>query len=359
MRLTVLGLFGQRSRARFARLGLPATAGDTRLLLDLGNGSFGALQRHLDPWLLDAVVLSHLHADHCADMTNLVVHRRYHPHLPAAVAPLPVFGAGRHRDPARRSPTPPRRRSGSRPTCPTCWRSARRPTAAMLGDVTLRTAPVAHPVEAYAVRVEHGGASLVYSGDTGPCAALVELAAGADVLLCEASWPHVVPGRWTEPPGGLHMSGRQAGEHAAAAGVGRLLLTHVPDVVRPGRAARRGAGAFRRAGRAGRARRDLRGLSVADAALVPGSPVLCQTATEPAWPIHTTRPVTTSPASAASTPRQCDARQRPVRVVTAWAAPGASPLSVRPPADEHRRGEQGEEHQCGQQQRARRASRAP
>ena len=53
-------------------------------------------------------------------------------------------------------------------------------------------------------------------------------AAGADVLLCEASWPHVVPGRWTEPPGGLHMSGRQAGEHAAAAGVGRLLLTHVP-----------------------------------------------------------------------------------------------------------------------------------
>ena len=98
----------------------------------------------------------------------------------------------------------------------------------MIVDVTLGTAPVDHPVEAYAVRVEHGGRSLVYSGDTGPCAALVELAAGADVLLCEASWPHVVPGRWTEPPGGLHMSGRQAGEHAAAAGVGRLLLTHVP-----------------------------------------------------------------------------------------------------------------------------------
>ena len=84
------------------------------------------------------------------------------------------------------------------------------------------------PVEAYALRVEQGGASLVYSGDTGPCAALVELADGADVLLCEAIWPHVVPGRWTEPPGGLHLSGRQAGEHAAAAGVGRLLLTHVP-----------------------------------------------------------------------------------------------------------------------------------
>jgi ribonuclease BN (tRNA processing enzyme) len=94
--------------------------------------------------------------------------------------------------------------------------------------VTLRTTPVEHPVPAYALRVEHDGASLVYSGDTGPCAGLVELARGADVLLCEASWPHVVPGRWDEPPPGLHLSGRQAGEHATAAGVGRLLITHVP-----------------------------------------------------------------------------------------------------------------------------------
>ena len=64
------------------------------------------------------------------------------------------------------------------------------------------------------------------------------------MLLCEASWPHVMPGRWTEPPGGLHMSGRQAGEHAAAAGVGRLLLTHVPAWCDAGRAARRGQGGF-------------------------------------------------------------------------------------------------------------------
>ncbi|MGH3587735.1 MAG: MBL fold metallo-hydrolase, partial [Pseudonocardia sp.] len=47
------------------------------------------------------------------------------------------------------------------------------------------------------------------------------------VLLCEATWPHVLP-EWEEPPPGVHLSGRQAGEHAAAAGVARLLLTHVP-----------------------------------------------------------------------------------------------------------------------------------
>jgi ribonuclease BN (tRNA processing enzyme) len=99
--------------------------------------------------------------------------------------------------------------------------------AARVGEVEMRAGAVDHPVEAYGLRLEHGGRSLVYSGDTGPCAGLVELARGADVLLCEATWPHVTHW-WEEPPPGVHMSGRQAGEHAAAAGVGRLLITHVP-----------------------------------------------------------------------------------------------------------------------------------
>ena len=227
MRLTVLGCSGSGPGPASPASGYLLTAGDVRLLLDLGNGSFGALQRHLDPWLLDGVVLSHLHADHCADMTNLVVHRRYHPAPPLAVDPLPVFGPA---DTATRLAlayaASPEERESTDLSDVLAFRKAA--DGGAVGDVTVRTALVAHPVEAYALRVEHEGASLVYSGDTGPCAALVELAQGADVLLCEASWPHVVPGRWTEPPGDLHMSGRQAGEHAAAAGVGRLLLTHIP-----------------------------------------------------------------------------------------------------------------------------------
>jgi ribonuclease BN (tRNA processing enzyme) len=227
VRLTVLGCSGSGPGPTAPASGYLITAGDTRLLLDLGNGSFGVLQRHLDPWLLDAVVLSHLHADHCADMANLVVHRRYHPLRPADVQPLPVYGPA---DTATRLAlayaASPEERGVTDLSDVLAFRKAA--DGGRVGDIALRTMPVAHPVEAYAVRVEQAGASLVYSGDTGPCAELVELAAGADVLLCEASWPHVVPGRWTEPPGGLHMSGRQAGEHAAAAGVGRLLLTHIP-----------------------------------------------------------------------------------------------------------------------------------
>jgi ribonuclease BN (tRNA processing enzyme) len=82
---------------------------------------------------------------------------------------------------------------------------------------------VAHPVETYAVRIEHEGRSLVYSGDTGPSTALAELASGADLLLCEASFLET-----GENPPDLHLTGRQAGEHARDAGVRRLVLTHVP-----------------------------------------------------------------------------------------------------------------------------------
>ena len=67
------------------------------------------------------------------------------------------------------------------------------------------------------------GATLVFSGDTGICESLVELAAGADVFLCEASWTDS-PDR----PRHLHMSGAEAGRVAARAGVGELLLTHIP-----------------------------------------------------------------------------------------------------------------------------------
>ncbi|MCA1672689.1 MAG: MBL fold metallo-hydrolase, partial [Actinobacteria bacterium] len=79
------------------------------------------------------------------------------------------------------------------------------------------------PCEAYALRVSHAGRTLVYSGDTGPCRPFVDLATDADVLLAEASWPDN-----PDNPRGVHLSGRDAGDAAAAADVGRLLITHVP-----------------------------------------------------------------------------------------------------------------------------------
>ncbi len=230
MRLIVLGCSGSGPGPTSPASGYLVKAGDAHLTLDLGNGTFGLLQRHLDPWDLSAAVFSHLHPDHCSDFASLAVHRRYHPRPPydPATRPLPVlapdeaptrFAAAYAASDAERAETD--------LTDIFAFQPLADGGSVELAGVTVRARAVEHPCEAYALRVEHDDRSLVYSGDTGPCAGLVEAARGADVLLCEASWPHVTQW-WDEPPPGVHLSGRQAGEHAAAAGVGRLLITHVP-----------------------------------------------------------------------------------------------------------------------------------
>lgn len=227
MRLIVLGCSGSGPGPDSPASGYLVEAGPARLVVDLGNGTFGALQRHLDPWRLDGMLLSHLHPDHCADVSALVVHRRYHPHAPTLRPPLPVLApAGAHdRFVAAYAPSAAARATEDLSDV-LGFATVTDGAVVEQAGVTVRARAVDHLCEAYALRVEHGGRSLVYSGDTGPCAALVELAQGADLLLCEASWPHRSEDR-DEPPRGVHLSGRQAGEHAAAAGVGRLLLTHL------------------------------------------------------------------------------------------------------------------------------------
>ncbi|MET0189505.1 MAG: MBL fold metallo-hydrolase [Pseudonocardia sediminis] len=226
MRLIVLGCSGSGPGPGSPASGYLVEAGDARFTLDLGNGTFGALQRHLDPWALDAVAFSHLHADHCSDFASLVVHRRYHPRPPydATASKLAVHAPGEAPDRFAAAYAPSAaERAGTDLTDVFTFHALTPGSTASIGDARLSATPVDHPCETYALRVEHEGRTLVYSGDTGPCDGLVTAARDADVLLCEASWPHS-----DDAPAGVHLSGRQAGEHAAAAGVGRLLLTHVP-----------------------------------------------------------------------------------------------------------------------------------
>jgi ribonuclease BN (tRNA processing enzyme) len=91
-----------------------------------------------------------------------------------------------------------------------------------IGPFRLTADHVNHPVETFGFRVEHDGWRLAYSGDTGESDALVRLAAGVDLLLCEASF---LDGPGVRP--NLHLTARQAAEHAARAGVGQLVLTHL------------------------------------------------------------------------------------------------------------------------------------
>lgn len=221
MRLTVIGCSGSfpgpDSPASCYLVEAEEDGRTWRLLLDLGSGALGRLQTHVDPLAVDAVLLSHLHPDHWFDMSGYYVLRKYHPDGPQPR--IPVYG--------------PR---GTAERMAAGYGLAARPgmteefdfyeydgRAVRVGPLAVDVARVVHPVEAYAMRVSHAGRSMVYSGDTAACDALVELARDTDLLLAEASFRE-----GEDNPVDLHMTGKEAAETAVRAGARRLVLTHIP-----------------------------------------------------------------------------------------------------------------------------------
>jgi len=222
MKLTVIGCAGSfpgpDSAASCYLLEAPYEGGTYRLLLDLGSGALGTLQRFADLHDIDAVALSHLHADHCHDICGFYVVSKYHPDGP--MARIPVLSPSGTSDYLAAAYGIEDSEGMSEQFDFRPWDTA---TSQRLGPFDLRAVLVDHPVEAYAIRVEAEGEVLVYSGDTGPTEVLADLLEGADTFLCEASF---VASR--ENPPSLHLTGAEAGEYATRAGVERLLITHIP-----------------------------------------------------------------------------------------------------------------------------------
>ncbi|OIV37404.1 MBL fold metallo-hydrolase [Mangrovactinospora gilvigrisea] len=224
MRLTIVGSAGSYPSPESACSCYLVEADGFRLVMDLGNGALGALQRYASLYEIDAVLLTHLHADHCLDMTSYFVARNYrHGGCPEL---LPVYGPSGTAERLSRAYGMPQE-----PGLDTVFdfRTVRGGESFRVGPFTVVPERVAHPVEAYGFRVEHGGVALAYSGDTGPCDGLERLADGADLLLAEASF---LDGRDSTPD--LHLNGREAGETAARGAAKRLVLTHIPVWTDPG-----------------------------------------------------------------------------------------------------------------------------
>ncbi|MGK5449680.1 MBL fold metallo-hydrolase [Streptomyces radiopugnans] len=225
MKLTVVGCSGSFPSAESACSSYLVEADGYRLLLDMGNGALGELQRHCGLYDLDAIVLSHLHADHCIDMCAYFV-ARYYRHEGGRCEAIPVYGPkGTEQRLTTAYADTPSERSMSEVFD---FHDLAPRSTFRLGPLTVTADRVRHPVETYGFRVEHDGRALVYSGDTGPCDALCDLARGADLFLCEASF---TDGKEDIPE--LHLNGRQAGECARDAGAGRLVLTHIPPWTDP------------------------------------------------------------------------------------------------------------------------------
>lgn len=223
MRLTILGCAGSVPGPNAAASGYLLEADGFVLGLELGNGTLSQLQAERSPFDLDALVFSHLHPDHCADFGALTVIRRYHPHWPEGrPLRLPVYGPD---DTEQRlvnlyAPNEPER---AETDLDDVYEFRPLPSAPFsIGPFEVTAYEVLHPTPAYGLRVTHGGATFAYTGDTGVCPVLDELAHDVDVLLSEASWTDA-----DDRPLGVHLSGVEAGQLAHRAGARRLLLTHI------------------------------------------------------------------------------------------------------------------------------------
>ena len=234
MRLTVLGKSPAWQDADGACSGYLLEEGDVKVLLDCGNGVFGKLRRFVDYVDVDAVVISHLHADHFIDL-------------------VPYSYALIHAPRQQPVPVPP----WPGTDCPACPRLIAPPDAAKtfrrvvgawgdeklieqaftleeyapdggveIGPLRISFAPMPHFVDSHAIAVTstNGGGRLAYGADSRPAPELVEFARDADLFLVEATLPR--PER-TGVRG--HLTAEEAGQHGRAAGARRLVLTHISD----------------------------------------------------------------------------------------------------------------------------------
>jgi ribonuclease BN (tRNA processing enzyme) len=234
MKLTVLGsTAGAPSRTNPAS-GYLVEYGDISIWMDAGTGTFMQLAERVDPGTLDAVIISHTHVDHCSDIFGLYGYLAFGPSGDVPVKVLVPEGAAEHLA------------AFARASDEHIFNMVLDIVEVAPGgeesveDVIVTFGEAIHPVPALVTRMKAGGATLVYSGDTGPGGDLIELASGADVLLCEASLAGVRDER-TYP---YHLTAIEAGEVAAWSGADLLILTHIGALMDPQQSLDEAAGAF-------------------------------------------------------------------------------------------------------------------
>jgi ribonuclease BN (tRNA processing enzyme) len=213
MELTVLGCWGGYPRAGEASSGYLLEQDGFHLLIDCGSAVLSKLQMIMPPEKLDAVLLSHYHPDHVADI-GVLQHALYvGKYIHQYSGCLPVYGHGKDRDEFERL----------------SYKDVMKGIG-YNGDETLQIGPFSvsflrtkHSVPCFATRIETAGKTLVYTGDTAFFEELASFSRDAHVLLAESNFYKGMDGKAAG-----HMTSEEAGRIAEEAKAKKLILTHLP-----------------------------------------------------------------------------------------------------------------------------------
>jgi len=217
MELTVLGCHSPYPPDGGAMNGYLLTHESTTLLLDAGNGVAARLQAHVAIENLTAVVLSHLHEDHIADVHCLRFMQNAAQMLGRTTGKLQIYAPA---EPAVQHAWI----EGAEPWQDVHTYDPSRPL--VLGGLEIRFTQTNHPIPTYAMRIapiDEPGPVFVYTADTGVSPAVTEAARGADLLLVEASLVEEYASKRTFG----HLTAAEAAAMARDAGVKRCLFTHL------------------------------------------------------------------------------------------------------------------------------------
>lgn len=210
MNITPLGIWGGYPKANSATSSFLIEEDGFHLLFDCGSGVLASLQNFLPIQKLDAVILTHYHHDHIADVGPLHFAKLIQNQLSESPSTLPIYA---HTEDEKFHTLTYKHHTQGRDIT----------TSQKIGPFSIQTIRTNHPVYCLAVRLESSGKSVIFTADTGWEESLISFSKGADLLVSEANLYEAYEGKI---PG--HMSGREAGLLADKARAERLLLTHLP-----------------------------------------------------------------------------------------------------------------------------------
>ncbi|WP_099974402.1 MBL fold metallo-hydrolase [Lactobacillus terrae] len=211
MLITVLGMYGGYPYKGVGTTSYLLQKDGFKLLIDCGSGSLNELSRYIDPTELDAVVLSHYHHDHTADLGVL----QYNLLASDREEPLPIYGHTRDFVNFAQLTLD----GATKGIAYNDYEELK------IGPFKFNFMETIHPVPAYAMRIQANGKSIVFTADTAYFDGLIDFSKGADLLITDTNFPEEKTGKiW-------HMTTKETGELAKKAKVERVMISHLPQTI--------------------------------------------------------------------------------------------------------------------------------